>query len=169
VAVGLGGLPAEVEHGSAQVRAYAEASGRRAVTVDDGAALRARLAQFDVEPAAAVLRAATLPVEVGAVLESAQNAARARGTAVRTLAHAANGVVRIAVLRAGDVAPLVGALRPALESAGGSLVVQRALPEVKAGLDVWGGAGSGTELMRRIKAAFDPAGALAPGRFVAGI
>jgi glycolate oxidase FAD binding subunit len=169
VAVGLGGLAAEVEHGGAQVRAYAEASGRRAVTVDDGAALRARLGQFDVEPAAAVLRAATLPVEVGAVLESAQSAARARGTAVRTLAHAANGVIRIAVLRAGDVTPLVGALRPGLESAGGSLVVQRALPEVKAGLDVWGGAGSGLELMRRIKAAFDPAGALSPGRFVAGI
>ena len=141
VAVGLGGLAAEVEHGAAQVRACAAASGCRAVTLDDAAALRARLAQFDVEPAAAVLRAATLPVEVGAVLEAAQAAARERGTAVRTLAHAANGIVRIAVLRPADVEPLLGALRPRLESAGGSLVVQRALPEVKARLDVWGATG----------------------------
>lgn len=169
VAVGLGGLAAEVEHGAAQVRACAAASGCRAVTLDDAAALRARLAQFDVEPAAAVLRAATLPVEVGTVLEAAQAAARERGTAVRTLAHAANGIVRIAVLRPADVEPLLSALRPRLESAGGSLVVQRALPEVKARFDVWGATGSGTELMRRLKAAYDPAGLLAPGRFVAGI
>jgi FAD/FMN-containing dehydrogenase len=139
------------------------------VTLDDAAALRARLAQFDVEPAAAVLRAATLPVEVGPVLEAAQAAARERGTAVRTLAHAANGIVRIAVLRPADVEPLLSVLRSRLESAGGSLVVQRALPEVKARFDVWGATGSGTELMRRLKAAFDPAGILAPGRFVAGI
>jgi glycolate oxidase FAD binding subunit len=169
VTVGLGGVAAEVEHGVEQVRRRAATSGCRAVTVDAGAGLRVRLGQFDVEPAAAVLRAATLPGEVGAVLEAAQAAARERGTTVRTLAHAANGVVRIAVPRGGDVAPLVGALRPALESAGGSLVVQRATPEAKAGLDVWGAAGSGTELMRRLKAAFDPAGLLSPGRFVAGL
>jgi glycolate oxidase FAD binding subunit len=137
----------------------------------DGAAVAVGLGGLaaEVEPAAAVLRAATLPVEVGTVLEAAQAAARERGTAVRTLAHAANGIVRIAVLRPADVEPLLSALRPRLESAGGSLVVQRALPEVKARFDVWGATGSGTELMRRLKAAYDPAGLLAPGRFVAGI
>jgi glycolate dehydrogenase FAD-binding subunit len=169
VAVGLGGGPAEIEHGDAQVRARAAASGCRAVTVDDGAALRTRLGQFDVEPAAAVLRAATLPAAVGAALEAAEAAARGRGIAARTLAHAANGVVRIAVSRPADVAPLVRALRAGLESTGGSLVVHRAIPEVKAVVDVWGAAASGGPLMRRIKAAFDPAGVFAPGRFVGGI
>jgi glycolate oxidase FAD binding subunit len=169
VAVGLGGSPAQVEDGSGRVRALAGAHGCRAVAVDDGAALRARLGHFDVEPAAAVLRAATLPVEVGSVLEAAEAAGRERGVAVRTLAHAANGIVRIAVTRAGDVAPMVRALRPSLETAGGSLVVHRAIPEVKAGIDVWGRGGCDVTLMRRIKAAFDPTGVLAPGRFVGGL
>jgi len=169
VAVGLGGQPAEVEQGGAQVQARAAANGCRAVTVDDGTALRTRLGQFDVEPAAAVLRAATLPGEVGRVLEAAQAAARERGIAVRTLAHAASGVVRVAVSCPGDVAPLVRALRPSLESDGGSFVVHRATWEVKAGVDVWGNAGVQERLMHRLKAAFDPAGMFAPGRFVGGI
>jgi glycolate oxidase FAD binding subunit len=169
VAVGLGGQAAEIEHGSAHVRARAAAHGCRSVTVDDGAALRTRLGQFDVEPAAAVLRAATLPGDVGRVLDAVQAAARERDMAVRTLAHAASGVVRVAVSRPGDVAPLVRALRPSLESAGGSLVVHRATPEVKIGVDVWGEVGPQARLMRRLKAAFDPAGLFAPGRFVGGI
>jgi len=151
------------------VREVARGRGCRAVTVDGGAALRGRLGQFDAEPAAAVLRAATLPSEVGTVLEAAQAAARERGTTVRTLAHAANGLVRVGVSRPDDVAPLVRALRPRLESGGGSLVVHRALPEVKVGLDVWGDAASGVTLMRRIKEAFDPAGVFAPGRYVGGL
>lgn len=169
VAVGIGGIDAEVAHGAAQVRALAEARGCRAMTVDDGAAFRVRLGQFDREPAAAVLRAATLPTEVGAVLEAAETAARAHGAGVHALAHAASGIVRIAVARAAHVAPLVQALRPRLEAAGGSLVVHRATPEVKAAVDVWGDVGPGLALMRRLKAAFDPAGVFAPGRFVAGL
>jgi glycolate dehydrogenase FAD-binding subunit len=48
-------------------------------------------------------------------------------------------------------------------------VVERAIPAVKAGLDVWGDAGDGATLMRGVKAAYDPHRRLAPGRFVAGI
>src|SRR5262249_18726515 len=58
VVVGVGGLPAEVEHGQMQVRSVAEARSCRAALVDDGATLRTRLGQFDVEPAAALLHAA---------------------------------------------------------------------------------------------------------------
>jgi glycolate dehydrogenase FAD-binding subunit len=166
VAAGVAGSGAEVEHGCVQVTGVAEARGCRVETVDDGAALRIRLGQFDCEPAAAILRAATLPAEVGTVLDAAQAAARACGAPLRTLAHAANGVVRIAVARAEHVAPLVQALRPRLEAHGGSLVVHRALPEVKQVMDVWGDAGPGLGLMRKIKNAFDPDGTFAPGRFV---
>ena len=53
------------------------------------------------------------PSRSDAVLEAAEAAARERGTAVRTLAHAANGIVRIAVLRPADVEPLLQRAPPA--------------------------------------------------------
>jgi len=168
VAVGFGGLRAEVEHGVALVRELAASRDRRAVPVDDGRALRARLGAFDAEPAAALLRAATLPGMVGATLEAVEEAARRRGASVRAMAHAANGIVRIAVARAEDVASLIEELRPRLETEDGSLTLHRAGPAVKAGVDIWGDLGPGRELMRRIKDTFDPDGIFAPGRFVEG-
>ncbi len=168
VAAGVGGSAAEVEHGCARLRGVAEARGCRALEVADGAGLRDRLAAFDVVPAAAVLRAGTLPTQVGSVLEAAEAAAREVGAGMRSLAHASAGIVRVAVGRAEHVGPLVHALRPGLESVGGSLVVHRATPDVKRSVDVWGAVGPGLPLMRKIKRAFDPAGLFAPGRFVAG-
>ena len=77
--------------------------------------------------------------------------------------------VQRAVAESHAVAPLVHALRPELERHGGSLVIERAAPAVKAGLDVWGDPGPGLPLMRRVKAAFDPAGVFAPGRYVGAL
>jgi glycolate oxidase FAD binding subunit len=162
VVVGLAGIAEEVAHARARTLDLARARGLRAITVADGAALRARLADFALEPAAAVLRASMLPTEVGAFLVRA-------GRSGRCLAHAASGVVRVAVPEVCAVAALVAALRPGLEARGGSLVVERAPPEVKAQVDVWGDPGQGVALMRGVKAAFDPRGLFAPGRFVAGI
>jgi glycolate oxidase FAD binding subunit len=168
VAVGLGGLPLEVEHGCALVRELAASRGWHAVPVDDGRALRVRLGAFDVEPAAALLRAATLPGLVGATLEAVEEAGRRRGASIRTMAHAASGAVRISVARVDDVAPLIRELRPRLEADGGSVTLHRAGHAVKVAVDVWGSLGPGRELMRRIKDAFDPDGIFAPGRFVEG-
>ena len=165
VVVGLAGIAEEVAHARARTLELAKARGLRAVTVADGAALRARLADFALEPAEAVLRAAMLPTEVGAFIARASRS----GAALRCLGHAASGVLRVAVPEARAVAGLVATLRPGLEARGGSLVVERATPEVKAQVDVWGDPGEGVALMRGIKAAFDPGGLFAPGRFVAGI
>src|SRR5207244_9647324 len=57
VVVGLAGIAEEVAHARARTLELAKARGLRAVTVADGAALRARLADFALEPAEAVLRA----------------------------------------------------------------------------------------------------------------
>jgi glycolate oxidase FAD binding subunit len=89
--------------------------------------------------------------------------------AVPVLAHAANGVVRARLDDPAQVGRVVAALRPEIASGGGFLVVERARPEVKAGLDVWGDPGEGLALMRRVKATFDPHGVFAPGRYVGGI
>jgi glycolate oxidase FAD binding subunit len=60
-------------------------------------------------------------------------------------------------------------LRRYCVSAGGHVVIERASPAVKDGIDVWGYDAPALEIMRRIKREFDPKGLLNPGRFVGGI
>jgi len=167
--VGLGGIAEEIAEARACVQRIAESLRLRAAMVSGGTALRARLGAFPVEPAVAVLKAATLPAEVGAVMERIAAAAREQGTAARCLAHASSGVIRAAITEPAAVAPLVQALRPTLERAGGSLTIERAAPTVKRGVEVWGDPGPGLPLMRSVKAAFDPSGVFAPGRYVGGL
>jgi glycolate oxidase FAD binding subunit len=116
-----------------------------------------------------VLRAATLPSEVGDVIEAVAEAARVQRARVRCLASAATGVVRAVLAEPAAAGTMVRALRPQLERRGGTLVVERAAGTVKSALDVWGDPGPGRDLMRRVKATFDPAGLFAPGRFVDGL
>ena len=51
---------------------------------------------------------------------------------------------------------------------GGSAVVERASPELKGRVSVWGDSPEGVHIMTRIKQRFDPMGILNPGRFVGG-
>ncbi len=166
LAVGVAGIPEEIAWARDLTRRACEARGLRAFDVPDGAALRARLGAFAGEPVAPVLRAATLPGDVGETMEALAAAGHRAGVRVRTLAHAATGVVRAVVATADAVSRVVEALRPPLEARGGSLVVERGAP---AGVDPWGDAGAGLPLMRAVKAAFDPDGVFAPGRFVGGM
>jgi len=106
-----------------------------------------------------------------AVLASLRGLAAEHGCSPAVRGSAGVGVLFVglgpeAEVRA--VAGLVGALRDRLEGLGGSAVVLRAPSEVKAALDVWGPV-KGLDLMRRVKAQFDPEQRLSPGRFVGGI
>lgn len=168
LAVGIAGDRAEVAAWRAVVVSLVERAGLRALAVADGASLRARLGAFPAARVAAVLRAGVLPSDVGEVMTAIEAAGRERGTDVRCLAHGANGVVRASVADATAVGDLVAALRPRIEARGGWFGVERAVPAAKHGLDAWGAAAP-LDLMRRVKAAFDPEGLLAPGRFVGGL
>jgi glycolate dehydrogenase FAD-binding subunit len=84
-------------------------------------------------------------------------------------AHAGNGIViaRFANFEAGEVTRgLIGRLQPAAQLTGGHAIV---LSSTLVGLTrqaVWGGVGSDTAWMGKVKAQFDPKGLLNPGRFV---
>jgi glycolate oxidase FAD binding subunit len=163
VAIGVGGVESEI----AAARHTLESLASQATTgewVADGAALRRDLATFGVEPAAAVLRASVLPSDVAWMIDRMHALAP-----VLVAAQLASGVVRARIDDGAVVAGLVDTLRPEVQARHGFLVVERATAAVKAVVDVWGDPGEGLGLMRRVKAAFDPRGVFAPGRFVAGL
>ena len=62
-------------------------------------------------------------------------------------------------------------VRAAAQRLGGTVVVEHCSPAVKEAIDVWEGCcgDSELEIMRRIKAKFDPQGILNPGRFIGRI
>jgi glycolate oxidase FAD binding subunit len=64
---------------------------------------------------------------------------------------------------------MFNALRREAEARDGNLVLWRAPMEVRSRIDVWGSPGEGLDLMKRIKAQFDPRSTLNPGRFVGTI
>jgi glycolate oxidase FAD binding subunit len=107
---------------------------------------------------AALVRVAARPSELADVLRAAESC---DGTVV---GRAALGVSYVEVDPAA-AEPLRAAL-----PAGARAVLADAPAELRAAIDPWGvGEGPALELMRRVKARFDPAGACNPGLFVGGI
>jgi glycolate oxidase FAD binding subunit len=104
----------------------------------------------------------SVPVStVPALLTAARAAADQYGAALAVRGSAGTGV-----LYAGPAtAELVGTLRTAAGEHGHAMVL---CGQTDQAVDRWGPV-PGLELMRRVKAQFDPAGLLAPGRFVGGI
>jgi glycolate oxidase FAD binding subunit len=173
VLIGAGGLAEEVSDALERCRNAVRGAGRSARMVEDAAQLRARVAAFPLSPAAAVLRAATVPTEVPGLLAAMLEAGARQGEDLRLQAHAASGIVRARIASAAAAAPLIRELRGRLADRGGSLVVERASPDVKRRIDpepgVWHPPGPALGLMQGVKRAFDPDGRLAPGRFAGGI
>jgi glycolate oxidase FAD binding subunit len=70
---------------------------------------------------------------------------------------------------AGAASAALAAVRAELVTAGGSLVLEDAPPEVRAHVDPWGPAPGAFSLMVELKRRFDPHSRLNPGRFVGGL
>ena len=67
------------------------------------------------------------------------------------------------------IASTLAELRKHASNVGGNLILETAPVEVKRDIDVWGTVGSSSEIMKKIKAQFDPSKLLNPGRFTDGI
>ena len=68
-----------------------------------------------------------------------------------------------------DPGELIRQARAYAHRVGGSLIIERAPPAIKDGLDVWDYTGGSLEVMKSLKAQYDPNGILNPNRFTGGI
>jgi len=123
------------------------------------------------QPGETVVRGSTVPDQFGSAVEALRRAAEDAGVRATMHSHAGLGL-HTARLSGGDAlahAAAVADWRRRLANLGGHAVVRRRLPGVEAAVSVFGPDPSGIDVMRRLKALFDPAGRCAPGRFVGGI
>ena len=125
-----------------------------------------------------VVLKASLPIAASEeFLDRAEREAQGEGWLAIGLAQPGVGVVEVGLTPNPesrtpnpDCRPgLIGRLRHIAHDLGGSLAVTRCPAELKPALDVWGPPGDDFEVMRKLKAAWDPKGTLSPGRFMGGI
>ncbi len=120
-------------------------------------------------------RIAVLISRTADMLTAAEALGRRHKLRAAVTAHAGSGVIQACYLLGPEAPPvevLAGALeelRRESEKAEGSLVLQAAPAALKAHLDAWGKPGGAFDVMRRLKAEFDPRGLCNPGRFLGGI
>jgi glycolate oxidase FAD binding subunit len=85
-------------------------------------------------------------------------------------ADAGTGIIRLAFdTDQGSAVDQIKRLRASAAGANGTLVIERAPAETRRAADAWGDVGSTAELVRSIKARFDPQSLLNPGKFVLGL
>jgi FAD/FMN-containing dehydrogenase len=114
-------------------------------------------------------RATVHPADLSLFLEQVAALERdeASHVGLQWQAGAGDGRLRVMARAAADhqePVRVLERLRQRAENRGGSLVIERAPVEIKQSLDSWGGLGSATELMKRVKLQLDPDRILSPGR-----
>jgi len=111
-----------------------------------------------------------LPVATGETfVERALAEGERHGVRIACFGQIAAGVISLCLTEAADGLALINRLREVAQSLGGVLVVERCPAELKSSLDVWGPVGDDFEVVKKVKAVWDPKGVLAPGRFVGGL
>jgi glycolate oxidase FAD binding subunit len=169
-AEGTGELSALLEgHGDGAQACAAEAAALlgRGATITDTAP-----SWWGLEPDASATAQCKVTHEIGR-LRVLLDAAAAMQTefGIRVALRGSPGVGVAQVALRGEVDQVVGAvegLRSRSDPFGGTVVVLEAPAGLRQRVDVWGPV-AGLDLMRAVKAQFDPGALLAPGRFVGGI
>jgi glycolate oxidase FAD binding subunit len=133
------------------------------------ARLETRRAQKSV---GALLRVTTEVASLAELLSSLDQASEAAGVPVHVRGSAGSGSFLVAVPEGGPeiatLVELVAGLRRAATACGGTAVLLDGPTDLLVRADAWGPIPA-LDLMRRVKAKFDPDRLLSPGRFVGGI
>ena len=112
----------------------------------------------------------SVPVsQVKAVVADTEQMFAEPGIAGSVVAHAATGIVYFMCATDGLSPDRIAALRKRANDLGGWLTIEAAPRAVKRRLNVWDIPPGGLEIMKRIRASFDPKRTLNPGRFLEGI
>ena len=118
----------------------------------------------------AVCKCSVLPARIGSLCDAVfRQAELAQVAATLVVQGTGVGEVRLDAARQQPQAEVLKAVRGELDRLQGTLVVQQCPVSIKEGLDVWGTPKDALPLMRQIKAKFDPARILNPGRYVGAI
>ncbi len=139
---------------------------------DEGALWRAAstlVPQGDADDGSLLLKVSLLPSAQAEWLARLRAVAGESGLRARLRMHAGHGISYVRLAGSDDaLVAALDVLRTAAAATRGSVVVQDAPLALLARLDVWGPIPA-LEVMRRLKAQFDPHGILNPGRFAGGI
>ena len=112
-----------------------------------------------------IVKLAIVPGELSSTLAWLDAAAKTRQLDYVVTGRAGLGVLYVGLHGAvSEQAAFVTALRERQPVGRGSVTIQRADPELKALVDVWGPVGDGLPIMQEVKRRFDPTGTLNPGR-----
>lgn len=114
----------------------------------------------------AFVKASLLPSDVAHWLALAESVGERGEIGLRWRAHAGHGLIDAQIT--GELDAVVAALRELREAARerrGTLIVSSAPPQLADHFDVWGPSPA-LDLMRSVKARFDPQSTLNPGRFI---
>ncbi len=123
----------------------------------------------DTQKTSLTLKASLLPTEVAHWLAELEQVCQQQHMHATWYAHAGHGLVFVQL--SGDTTALVSTVRKLRQEAlahRGSLVVTDAPPNIAQQIDVWGPVPA-FDVMRNLKARFDPNNVLNPGRFVGGL
>jgi len=142
-----------------------------AAPIEDGTECWHRIAEYatPVAPDDLILRIGTRPAALAALIQALQ---RHEPNGASVLAEPGVGLAYARwPLRndMNDIAARLMALRMDLVAYDGYVVVEAVPPDLHTTLDCWGPAPATIALMRSLKAQWDPAGILNPGRYVGGI
>lgn len=127
-----------------------------------------------VQPGDILARLITTQSDLAHLLGSAERRALASASTLTTRAHMGHGhaLLRLSAPSLDEGIEQLMALRREAQAMQSNLVIWRIASdpsEKRPNVDWWGDPGESLDLMRRVKAQFDPKATLNPGRFVGGI